>query len=224
MFSRCALLRNKKFLLYSKSVCDNNFRLISISKTPVNKNKKNFNFTNCFRTITMSSTSEEVQIEKITESKPIESESNTQVEEPDTNTNIAKEDGELDVCKEQNQDDDVKENDEKPQEKDDDSSDSEEIEIDINKLAERFGVKLSVENEDVSPGVLPQSELNINGISEGIKSGKFKNIILMSGAGISVAAGIPDFRTPGTGLYDNLQKYNLDDPTDIFTLRFFLSF
>jgi hypothetical protein len=30
-------------------------------------------------------------------------------------------------------------------------------------------------------------------------------------SGISVAAGIPDFRTPGTGLYDNLQKYNLPE-------------
>ena len=35
------------------------------------------------------------------------------------------------------------------------------------------------------------------------------------------AAGIPDFRSPGTGLYDNLQKYNLPDPTAIFSLDFF---
>lgn len=36
-------------------------------------------------------------------------------------------------------------------------------------------------------------------------------IIVMAGAGISVSAGIPDFRTPGTGLYDNLQKFVLPD-------------
>jgi hypothetical protein len=39
-----------------------------------------------------------------------------------------------------------------------------------------------------------------------------KQIIVLSGAGVSCSAGIPDFRTPGTGLYDNLEKYNLPYP------------
>ena len=48
-----------------------------------------------------------------------------------------------------------------------------------------------------------------------------KNIIVMTGAGISTAAGIPDFRSPGTGLYDNLQKYDLPHPQAVFEIRFF---
>ena len=38
---------------------------------------------------------------------------------------------------------------------------------------------------------------------------------------VHLAAGIPDFRSPGTGLYDNLQKYNLPDPQAIFSIDFF---
>jgi Sir2 family len=49
-----------------------------------------------------------------------------------------------------------------------------------------------------------------------IKDGSIRNVIVMTGAGISVAAGIPDFRSPNTGLYDNLQKYNLPEPTAVF--------
>lgn len=43
----------------------------------------------------------------------------------------------------------------------------------------------------------------------------------MTGAGISTAAGIKDFRSPGTGLYDDLEKYNLPFPEAVFDLEFF---
>ena len=35
------------------------------------------------------------------------------------------------------------------------------------------------------------------------------------------AAGIPDFRSPGSGLYDNLQKYDLPSPQSIFDISYF---
>lgn len=48
-----------------------------------------------------------------------------------------------------------------------------------------------------------------------------KKIIILSGAGVSCSAGIPDFRTPGTGLYDNLQKYDLPYPEAVFDVSFY---
>jgi len=43
----------------------------------------------------------------------------------------------------------------------------------------------------------------------------------MTGAGISVAAGIPDFRSPDTGLYANLKAYDLPSPEAIFDIGYF---
>jgi NAD-dependent SIR2 family protein deacetylase len=46
-------------------------------------------------------------------------------------------------------------------------------------------------------------------------------VIVMCGAGISVSAGIPDFRSPGTGLYSQLAAYKLPTPEAIFELNYF---
>ncbi|KAF9579556.1 NAD-dependent protein deacetylase sirtuin-2, partial [Lunasporangiospora selenospora] len=61
----------------------------------------------------------------------------------------------------------------------------------------------------------------IESVAEYINAGKAKNIIVMSGAGISTAAGIKDFRSPGTGLYSDLAKYNLPYPEAVFDICFF---
>lgn len=58
-------------------------------------------------------------------------------------------------------------------------------------------------------------------IARRLRAGQFSKIILLMGAGVSTAAGIPDFRTPGSGLYDNLQKYNLPNPQAIFDIDYF---
>ncbi|XP_037950847.1 NAD-dependent protein deacetylase Sirt2 [Teleopsis dalmanni] len=64
-------------------------------------------------------------------------------------------------------------------------------------------------------------ELSFDGLIKHWKHKGFKNIVTMVGAGISTSAGIPDFRSPGSGLYDNLKKYNLPYPTAIFELDYF---
>lgn len=43
----------------------------------------------------------------------------------------------------------------------------------------------------------------------------------MTGAGLSVASGIPDFRSPKTGLYSQLAKYNLPCPEAVFEINYF---
>lgn len=43
-------------------------------------------------------------------------------------------------------------------------------------------------------------ELDLEHIAECITSGKCSKIIVLCGAGVSCSAGIPDFRTPGSGL------------------------
>jgi len=47
------------------------------------------------------------------------------------------------------------------------------------------------------------------------------NIVVMAGAGLSTPSGIPDFRSPGTGIYHNLQKFNLPYPEAIFEIDYF---
>ncbi|KAG9028786.1 Sir2 histone deacetylase Hst2 [Tulasnella sp. JGI-2019a] len=63
--------------------------------------------------------------------------------------------------------------------------------------------------------------LDIPSIAKYIKSDKCKNIFLMTGAGISTSAGIPDFRSPDTGLYANLARLRLPYPEAVFDIDYF---
>ncbi|XP_064635351.1 NAD-dependent protein deacetylase sirtuin-3-like isoform X2 [Lineus longissimus] len=62
---------------------------------------------------------------------------------------------------------------------------------------------------------------SLEDIARYILAKKAKNIVIMAGAGISTSSGIPDFRSPGTGLYDNLKQYNIPYPEAIFDIDYF---
>lgn len=57
-------------------------------------------------------------------------------------------------------------------------------------------------------------------LAEKLSTGLFRKIAVMTGAGISVNAGIPDFRSD-KGLYNTLQSLSLPFPEAIFDLNYF---
>ncbi|KAJ7069490.1 class I sirtuins SIR2 family protein [Mycena amicta] len=58
-------------------------------------------------------------------------------------------------------------------------------------------------------------------LADFIASDKCNKIVLMLGAGVSTSAGIPDFRSPETGLYANLARLRLPYPEAVFEINFF---
>jgi NAD-dependent SIR2 family protein deacetylase len=73
-----------------------------------------------------------------------------------------------------------------------------------------------------SPSLAPDDDdKQLDGLAKKLSNGEFKNVVVVLGAGASVSAGIPDFRSPGTGLYDRLQKYQLPYPEAIFDLDYY---
>ncbi|XP_047690498.1 NAD-dependent protein deacetylase sirtuin-2 isoform X2 [Prionailurus viverrinus] len=64
-------------------------------------------------------------------------------------------------------------------------------------------------------------ELTLEGVTRYMQSERCRRVICLVGAGISTSAGIPDFRSPSTGLYANLEKYRLPYPEAIFEIGYF---
>ncbi|KAI0201736.1 DHS-like NAD/FAD-binding domain-containing protein [Astrocystis sublimbata] len=77
----------------------------------------------------------------------------------------------------------------------------------------------SMVSEDTRPDTL--SDRSIAAVADMINSRRAKRIVVMTGAGISTAAGIPDFRSPKTGLYHNLARLQLPHPEAVFDIDFF---
>ncbi|OCT46441.1 NAD-dependent protein deacetylase hst2-1 [Cladophialophora carrionii] len=62
---------------------------------------------------------------------------------------------------------------------------------------------------------------NIEAVAQYIKEKDVRKIVVMTGAGISTSAGIPDFRSPDTGLYANLARLNLPYAEAVFDIAYF---
>ncbi|EEP76100.1 hypothetical protein UREG_00949 [Uncinocarpus reesii 1704] len=74
-------------------------------------------------------------------------------------------------------------------------------------------------DEHVRPKTLESRTLEA--VAKYIKEKDVKKIVVMVGAGISTAAGIPDFRSPDTGIYANLARLNLPTPEAVFDIEYF---
>ncbi|XP_075357817.1 NAD-dependent protein deacetylase sirtuin-3, mitochondrial isoform X2 [Mycteria americana] len=66
-----------------------------------------------------------------------------------------------------------------------------------------------------------KQKLTLQDVAELIRKKECRRVVVMAGAGISTPSGIPDFRSPGSGLYSNLEQYNIPYPEAIFELMYF---
>mmetsp|Transcript_4201 Transcript_4201/g.17815 ORF Transcript_4201/g.17815 Transcript_4201/m.17815 type:complete len:301 (-) Transcript_4201:900-1802(-) len=60
----------------------------------------------------------------------------------------------------------------------------------------------------------------VEDVCEKLKSNHFKSVVVVTGAGISTAAGVPDFRSDD-GIYKRLEKLNLPEPESVFDISYF---
>jgi NAD-dependent histone deacetylase SIR2 len=74
-------------------------------------------------------------------------------------------------------------------------------------------------DDNVPPRTLKSR--TVDGVADLINEREATRIVVLSGAGISTSAGIPDFRSPDTGLYANLARLNLPYAEAVFDISYF---
>jgi len=92
------------------------------------------------------------------------------------------------------------------------------IHVDNNSPENNFYIQDKIDHPELN--IVKDSSMD--SLVELLQKKKFKNIIVMTGAGVSTAVGIPDFRSPDTGIYSNLGKFDLPNPEDMFDIDYFL--
>lgn len=80
---------------------------------------------------------------------------------------------------------------------------------------------VAFDNPEEEETTVLNGDRSLRGVASAIREGRVRKICVLTGAGISCNAGIPDFRSPVTGIYNNLEEYNLPTPESMFELAFF---
>lgn len=100
----------------------------------------------------------------------------------------------------------------------------------LEQIGAAMGVSGLVKQPHPKPGsrLTPEQRHSVLGgkpalrtIAERLKKGQCRKVVVLTGAGVSVSCGIPDFRSPGTGLYHNLSRFDLPSPEAIFDMGYF---
>jgi NAD-dependent deacetylase sirtuin 2 len=82
-------------------------------------------------------------------------------------------------------------------------------------------ISIQEAKELAPPPIEGLESLDFDGLISFIINGYAKKVVFLTGAGTSVAAGIPDIRSPKVGIYSNLERFSLPSPEAVFSIGYF---